>query len=153
LIGYFRVAALFKRYSMLMICIIAVQTILLPISVSAQAVLMSANDLLSAGKNNDLAKVMSVDGKQALEVTYPAGSYNPSGGNPGGYQFHASPPSVFPTEEATLSYQLKFSDNFQWVKGKFENTDIFLHNENIDRWKASWLADWQGNCHRWPSFD
>lgn len=70
------------------------------------------------GKENFLA----ID-NDTFRVTYVAKSGNPSaydtyGGINGGILFYATP-SVFPTEEVYLSYQVKFGDNqnFNWVKG------------------------------------
>jgi hypothetical protein len=80
---------------------------------------MSATELLSAGNPNGNAEVISMGGASVLQVKYPAGSSNPSSGTPGGYNFDASPPSIFPADEAFVAYQVKFSDNFAWVKGPY----------------------------------
>jgi hypothetical protein len=55
--------------------------------------------------------------KNILSVTYPAGSYKPSASIPGGLGFYASPHKYFPSDAVTLQYLVKFSDNFEWVKG------------------------------------
>jgi hypothetical protein len=57
--------------------------------------------------------------RKTFEVTYQAGTFNPSSTSPGGFLFYARP-QIFPTDEVYLSYQIKFGDNgtdFNWVKG------------------------------------
>ena len=53
----------------------------------------------------------------SLIVTYPKGSYKPSASIQGGLGFYASPLYMFPSTKRTLSYQVSFADNFDWVKG------------------------------------
>jgi hypothetical protein len=51
----------------------------------------------------------------AMKVSYPAGSWSGSG-QISGIRFSASP-SLFPTTEACLAYDVKFPANFNWVLG------------------------------------
>lgn len=54
-----------------------------------------------------------------IRVRYPKGSSSPGIKDAplGGMGFHACPGTIFPAEDVTLSYEVRFADNFQPVKG------------------------------------
>jgi hypothetical protein len=51
-----------------------------------------------------------------VETCYPSGSSSPSSGKPGGAQAQLAIAGG-PTDDVTLSYQIRFPVGFQWVKG------------------------------------
>jgi hypothetical protein len=51
-----------------------------------------------------------------IAVTYPAGSSAPSSGKPGGAQI-CIPFAAGPATDASLSYDVRFPEGFDWVKG------------------------------------
>lgn len=52
-----------------------------------------------------------------LKVFYPKDSYSPSKNPQGGLGFYANLQNIFPANDVTLSYQLKFDDSFDPVLG------------------------------------
>ena len=75
-------------------------------------------NIVNVGFSNGRQSVIqAADGSSALKVVYPKGSYKPSSNPIGGIGIYASPPSIFPVEEATLTYQLYFDAKFQPVLG------------------------------------
>lgn len=90
---------------------------------------LDITDLLNNWENSDSWNIVQYDygkdqtsydsGKEAIRVLYSKGSWAPSAGETdgyGGFNFYASP-ATFPTNEACLQYNLKFEQNFDWVKG------------------------------------
>ncbi|TFK22696.1 alginate lyase [Coprinopsis marcescibilis] len=60
------------------------------------------------------------DGKLALKMHYPKGSYKPSAEIPGGISFYSHGPSSFDftrAKETTFGYSIYFPSGFEWVKG------------------------------------
>ncbi len=111
---------------LILLCVIFI-AVYYYISQSNKTINLSISDLL---KNWDTSKkwniVKYVYGKDLLTkkddyliAKYPKGSWAPSAGSTygyGGFNFYAQP-RIFPTNEVCFKYDVKFVDNFQWVKG------------------------------------
>jgi hypothetical protein len=69
---------------------------------------------LGWGKNNTNHKVLE---DNTLQVFYPKGSYSPSKNPQGGIGIYASPMNLFPANDVTLSYQVRFDETFNPVLG------------------------------------
>lgn len=98
----------------------------------------------------------------SIKVFYPKGSYSPSRSPQGGIGFYASPYEIFPAEDVTISYDVKFDETFQSVLGG-KLPGLFLsegldkkymrdasggkHNNNTSSVRIAWRKDFLGEAY------
>lgn len=110
------------------------------------------------GRTNENHKIVN----DTLQVFYPKGSYSPSKFPQGGIGIYASPMDLFPANEVTFKYQVKFDETFQPVLGG-KLPGLFLsegvgkefmreasggkHNNKTASIRVVWRKDFEGEAY------